>query len=55
MSVFEKHKEFIQLLQKGVVQKNSSKRKKDKISEQSIQVELERKFYELFVPLVDDD
>lgn len=30
MSVFEKHKAFIQLLQKGVVQKDSSKRKKAK-------------------------
>lgn len=55
MSVFEKHKAFIQLLQKGVVQKNSSKRKKDEISEQNIQAKLERKFDELFGPLDDDD
>ena len=55
MSVFEKHQTFIQLLQKDVVQKESSKRKKDEISEQDIQAELERKFDELFGPLDDDD
>ena len=56
MSVFEKHKTFIHLLQKNVVvKKESSKRKKDEISEQDIQAELERKFDELFGPLDDDD
>lgn len=55
MSVFEKHKTFIQLLQKDVVQKEGSKRKKNEISEQDIQAELERKFDELFGPLDDDD
>ena len=55
MSAFEKHKTFIQLLQKNVVQKESSKRKKDEISEQDIQAELERKFDELFGPLDDAD
>ena len=55
MSVFEKHKTFIQLLQKDVVQKESSKREKDEISEQDIQAELERKFDELFGPLDDAD
>lgn len=55
MSVFEKHKAFIQLLQKGIDQKDYSKRKKDDILEQDIQAELERKFDELFGPLDDDD
>ena len=52
MSVFEKHDEFIMVLQEGII---SEKPKKEEITVTDIQAELERKFDELFGPLDEDD
>lgn len=54
MSVFEKHNEFIMVLQEGIISEKE-KPKKEKITVTDIQAELERKFDELFGPLDEDD